>query len=85
MSVSAAQKKATAKYEQNKYDKILLRLPKGTKERIQEKNKSVNGYITDLIIKDLGTVEQTPDTSAEQRSDTSGSASWHGFPIEPPF
>lgn len=46
-------KKATAKYEKQKYDKVLVRFPKGTKERIQEKNKSVNGFIVDAVIKEL--------------------------------
>lgn len=31
-----AQKRATAKYEKENYDKILVRFPKGTKERILE-------------------------------------------------
>lgn len=50
MTVTAAQKKATAKYEKEKYDKILVRLPKGTKERIQSATDgSVNGFITQAI------------------------------------
>lgn len=53
MSVSDAQKRATAKFEKERYDKILLRLPKGTKERIREYSESVNGYITTLVEKDL--------------------------------
>lgn len=53
MPVSAAQKKATAKYEQQKYDKVLLRLDKGQKEVIKahaEKNgESVNGFVKRAI------------------------------------
>lgn len=55
-TVTEAQKRATANYERKNYDKILLRLKKGTKEKIIEKigvNASINGYITDLINKDL--------------------------------
>jgi hypothetical protein len=55
-TVTEAQKRATANYERKNYDKILLRLKKGTKEKIIKKigeNASVNGYITDLINKDL--------------------------------
>lgn len=53
MAVSNAQKKATAKYEKEKYDKVLLRLPKGKKEEIQtiaiSQNDSVNGFINKAI------------------------------------
>ena len=55
-TVTEAQKRATANYERKNYDKILLRLKKGTKEKIIKKigeNASINGYITDLINKDL--------------------------------
>lgn len=54
--VTEAQKRATAKYERENYDKILLRLRKGTKDRILQKvgaDGSVNGYIADLIYNDL--------------------------------
>lgn len=47
--VSEAQKRATAKYEKEKYDKVLVRLPKGTKAKIQSVSDSVNGYITQAI------------------------------------
>jgi len=51
--VSKAQKKATAKYEKENYDKVLLRLPKGKKEEIQtivaRQNDSVNGFINKAI------------------------------------
>ena len=49
MPVSQAQKKATAKYEQQNYDKILLRLEKGKKEKIkshaENNGESINGFI----------------------------------------
>ena len=50
--VSEAQKRATAKYEKQNYDKILLRLKKGVKDRIIEKigsNGSINGFIAEAI------------------------------------
>lgn len=53
LKCNVEQKRATAKFEKERYDKILLRLPKGTKERIQEYSDSVNGYIATLIEKDL--------------------------------
>ena len=55
-TVTEAQKRATANYERKNYDKILLRLKKGTKEKIIKKigeNASINGYIADLINNDL--------------------------------
>ncbi len=51
--VSEAQKKATAKYEKENYDKILVRFPKGMKEKIQEKSKSINGFIVEAVKKEL--------------------------------
>lgn len=53
MSVSEAQKRATAKYEKEKYDKILVRFPKGTKDRIKSTGESINSYITMLVLEDL--------------------------------
>lgn len=53
MTVSKAQKVATAKYEAKVYDKILLRLPRGKKETIQAHaeahSESVNGFINRAI------------------------------------
>lgn len=36
------------------YDRISITLPKGTKERIKAKGETVNGYITRLVMSDLG-------------------------------
>lgn len=53
MPVSEAQKKATAKFEQQNYDKVLLRMPKGKKEAIKahadEQSESLNGFINRAI------------------------------------
>ena len=53
MTVSKAQKAATAKYEAKVYDKILLRLPRGKKDTIQAHaeahRESVNGFINRAI------------------------------------
>lgn len=53
MSVSEAQKRATAAYEKKNYDKILVRFAKGTKERIANQSKSVNAYIIRAVIEKL--------------------------------
>ena len=44
------------------YDRVSITLPKGTKERIKAKGESVNGYITRLVLSDLGEekAEQAP-------------------------
>ena len=44
------------------YDRVSITLPKGTKERIKAKGETVNGYITRLVLSDLGEekVEQAP-------------------------
>ena len=47
--VSEAQKRATAKFEKERYDKILVRFPKGTKERIKATGETVNGFITRVV------------------------------------
>ncbi|MCC8051019.1 MAG: hypothetical protein LIP10_10240 [Clostridiales bacterium] len=51
--VSEAQMRATAEYEKKNYDKVLVRFPKGTKERIKEVNDSLNGFIVSAVIEKL--------------------------------
>ena len=57
MAVSKAQQKAVGKYEKENYDKVLLRLQKGSRDKIkahaQQKGMSRNAYIVDLIEKDM--------------------------------
>lgn len=53
ITVSKAQKAATAKYEKENYDKILVRFPKGTKEKIKARSDSINGFIVDAVNKEL--------------------------------
>ncbi len=56
--VSKAQIKATGKYEHNNYDKILLRLPKGRRDKIKAHAESIgmslNAYINELIDRNMG-------------------------------
>lgn len=53
MSVSKAQKEATKRFEDKRYDKILLRLTKGKKEAIrayaENKGYSLNSFINEAI------------------------------------
>lgn len=49
MAVSKAQQKATAKYIKNNYDRIEIKVTKGSKSLIEaaakSNNESINGYI----------------------------------------
>lgn len=48
--VTKAQIKATAKYEKENYDKVLVRFPKGTKQMILDAGaKSINGFIVKAV------------------------------------
>lgn len=57
MPVSEAHKRATRKYDQKAYDKVLVLFKKGEKEQIKEaaqmEKKSINGYITSVVMKDV--------------------------------
>ena len=64
MSVSKAQKIATAKFDAQNYDKILLRLRKGKKQKVETAAKaagqSVNGFINLAIDKSMSDSSDTP-------------------------
>ena len=47
--VSDAQMKATAEYEKKNYDKVLVRFPKGTKDKIADTGNSLNGFIVSAV------------------------------------
>ena len=70
MTVSKAQKVATAKYEAKVYDKILLRLPRGKKETIQAHaeahSESVNRFINRAIDEAIERDESAPAASEGQ-------------------
>ena len=53
LTVSEAQKKATEKYDKKAYDRILVKFPKGTKERIQNTGNTVNGFINQAVFEKL--------------------------------
>lgn len=59
MPRTPAANRATAKWEAKAYDHVNLRLPKGTKERIQAQSTSVNGYISAALLEKLKQDEQT--------------------------
>lgn len=48
--VSPAHIRATTKWEKENYDKVLVRFPKGTKDKIINSGaKSINGYIVEAV------------------------------------
>ena len=50
-------KKAIQNYN-NKFDRIAVNLPKGTKNRIKVlTGKSCNAYFSELVVKDLNSLE----------------------------
>lgn len=53
MAVSKAQQKAVQKYVKDKYDRVVLTMPKGKKETVQDhaavQGMSMNAYINAAI------------------------------------
>jgi predicted HicB family RNase H-like nuclease len=51
--ITPAQRKAVGRYERDNYDKVLLRMPQGERERMKEAadaaGQSLNAYILDAI------------------------------------
>lgn len=57
MAVSAAHIRATAKYDAKAYTRMTVRVPKAIEPEVNKKieeHGSINGYLLDLIKKDLG-------------------------------
>ena len=59
------------RYEDKAYDKVLVRLPKGTKENIQAHaeahSESVNGFINRAITETMERDNGAPAAAEEQR------------------
>lgn len=49
MTVSKAAQRATEKYAKENYDRVLVKFPKGTKEKIKETGETVNGFINKAV------------------------------------
>ena len=47
---SAKKMEYIANYENENYDRVLIRFPKGTKERIQATGASVNGFTVAAVL-----------------------------------
>lgn len=53
-----SQIRATENWERKNYDKVLLRLKKGTKDKIKATGKSVNGFIVEVVERALSEIEK---------------------------
>lgn len=73
MALTAARKKANAKYEAKAYDKTLIRLPKGRLDEIRAHiepiGESLNGFIgraiSETMERDSGTAPEIAEKAAE--------------------
>lgn len=78
MALTAARKKANAKYEAKAYDKTLIRLPKGRldeiRAHIEPAGESLNGFIGRAILetmeRDSGTAPKIAGKAAETAQET---------------
>ena len=61
--------RATEKWEAKAYDKILIRFPKGTRDRIKSTGESVNGYVVRHILASLDSQETPGDTARDTQTD----------------
>ena len=53
ITVSKAAQRATEKYDEKNYDRILVKFPKGTKEQIQATGETANGFINKAVAERL--------------------------------
>lgn len=59
--ISAAQIKATAKYEKNNYFKVLVRFKKADEKRIRAAaGKSINGFIVSAVLEKIERIQNEP-------------------------
>ena len=54
---SPARIAANERWEAKAYDKVLIRFPKGTKERIKDTGQTVNGFTVSAVLKRLEEME----------------------------
>ena len=57
MTKSKAAIEANRRYEDKAYDRILVLLPKGTKDKIKATGATVNGFINRAVLKELGRID----------------------------
>lgn len=50
---SAARMAANERWESKAYDRIMIRFPKGTRDRIKSTGESINGYVVRCVLSRL--------------------------------
>ena len=69
MPRSKASIEAQNRYDNKAYDKVLIRFPKGTKDRITATGATVNGFTVRAVLQALDNLEapdKQPDTTNDQ-------------------
>ena len=66
MVKSKAAQEATKRYQDKKYDKVLVLLPKGTKALIQATGSTVNGFIKMATLEKLQALQPEAQPEAQQ-------------------
>ena len=62
---TAAKMQYIADYEAEKYDKVLIRFPRGTKDRITATGATVNGFTVAAVLRALDSTQAPPDQTTE--------------------
>lgn len=63
---TTAHMRATAKWEATNYDKVLIRFPRGTKDRIKATGQSVNGFTVAAVLNALDSTQAPPDHTTDE-------------------
>ena len=58
-----AHMRATAKWEAANYDKVLVRFPRGTTDRIRATGESLNGFTVRAVLERLHEIETQSDNT----------------------
>lgn len=55
-----------AQWEAANYDKVLIRFPRGTKDRITATGQSVNGFTVAAVLRALDSTQAPPDHTTDE-------------------
>ena len=57
VKASQAKMEYISEYDSNNYDRVLIRFPKGTKDKIKATGHSVNGFTVKAVLDKLKEIE----------------------------
>ena len=63
---TAAKMQYISDYEAVKYDKVLIRFPRGTKDRITATGATVNGFTVSVVLAALDNTQAPPDHTTDE-------------------